>query len=96
MTSRRYDSYRRALDLVGAVGPQWLTDPARVELEDLVEQMLLSRDERREQVRKMREDASVAIRELAGAGMLPPTLAEELVGLVLAAGPPLTPRQQVA
>ena len=43
MTARRHRHYRRALDLIAAVDPLWLSSPGRARLEDRAEEMLLSR-----------------------------------------------------
>jgi hypothetical protein len=96
MTADRYRSYRRALDVVAAIDPDWLQEPARDILEDLAEHMLLSADTSRAEVRELRENASRSVRELAGAGMLPPTVTEELIALLLAAGPAPPARQTAA
>ena len=96
MTAGRYRSYRRALEVLAATDPDWLQEPAREILEDLAEHVLLSADTSRAEVRELRENASCAVRELAGAGMLPPTVTEELVALLVAAGPALRARQTAA
>jgi hypothetical protein len=96
MTAARYRSYRRALDVVAAIDPNWLQDPAREILEDLAEHMLLSPDTSRAEVRELQENVSCSVRELAGAGMLPPTVTEELIALLLAAGPTPPARQTAA
>jgi hypothetical protein len=96
MTADRYRSYRRALDVVAAIDPDWLQGPAREILEDLAEHMLLSADTSRAEVRELRENATRSVRELAGAGMLPPTVTEELITLLLAAGPAPPARQTAA
>jgi hypothetical protein len=96
MTADRYRSYRRALDVLAAIDPDWLQEPAREILEDLAEHMLLSADTSRAEVRKLRENATGSVRDLAGAGMLPPTVIEELVALLLAAGPAPPARQTAA
>jgi hypothetical protein len=44
MTADRHRSYRRALDVVAAIDPDWLQEPAREILEELAEHMLLSAD----------------------------------------------------
>jgi hypothetical protein len=96
MTADRYRSYRRALEVLAAIDPDWLQEPAREILEDLAEHMLLSADTSRAEVRELRENASRSVRELAGAGMLPPTATEELITLLLAAGPAPPARQTAA
>jgi hypothetical protein len=96
MTASRYRSYRRALDVIAATDPDWLQEPAREILEDLAEHMLLSTDTSRARVRELRENASRSVRELAGVGMLPPTATEELIALLLAAGPAPPARQTAA
>ena len=96
MTAARYRSYRLALDVVAAIDPDWLQEPAREILEDLAERMLLSSDTSRTEVRELRENATRSVRELAGAGMLPPTATEELIALLLAAGPAPPARQTAA
>jgi|Tabmets5t2r1_1033131.scaffolds.fasta_scaffold12184_2 hypothetical protein len=96
MTAGRYRSYRRALDVLAATDRDWLQEPAREILEDLAEHMLLSADTSRAEVRELRENASRSVRELAGAGMLPPTVTEELITLLLAAGPAPPARQTAA
>jgi hypothetical protein len=67
--------------------------PAREILEDLAEHMLLSADTSRAGVRELRDNASRSVRELAGAGMLPPTATEELIALLLAARPARRPNR---
>jgi hypothetical protein len=96
MTAARYRSYRLALDVVAAIDPDWLQEPAREILEDLAEHMLLSSDMSRTEVRELRENASRSVRALAGAGMVPPTVTEELIALLLAAGPAPPARQTAA
>jgi hypothetical protein len=96
MTAGRYRSYRRALDVLAATDPDWLQEPAREILEDLAEHMLLSADTSRAEVRELRDNASRSVRELAGTGMLPPTVTEELITLLLAAGPAPPARQTAA
>jgi hypothetical protein len=96
MTAGRYRSYPRALDVLAATDPDWLQEPAREILEDLAEHMLLSADTSRAEVRELRENASRSVRELAGAGRLPPTVTEELITLRLAAGPAPPARQTAA
>jgi hypothetical protein len=96
MTADRYRSYRRALDVVAAIDPDWLQGPAREILEDLAEHMLLSAGTSRAEVRELRENATRSVRELAGAGVLPPTVIEELIALLLAAGPAPPARQTAA
>lgn len=91
MTTRRHRNYRRALNLIGEVDPLWLSAPARACLEDRVEAMLLSREENQASVRQLRAETAHSIRELAGAGMLPQAVADELEELMLAAGPPSHP-----
>jgi hypothetical protein len=44
----------------------------------------------------VRENASRSVRELAGEGMLPPTVTEELIALLLAPGPAPPARQTAA
>ena len=87
MTAGRYRSYRRALEVLAAIDPDWLQESAREILEDLAEHMLLSADSSRAEVGELRQNASRSVRELAGAGMLPPTVTDELIALLLAAGP---------
>ena len=96
MTADRHRSYRRALDVLAATDPDWLQEPAREILEDLAEHMLLSADTSRAEVRELRENATRSVRELAGAGMLPPTVIEELIALLLAAGPAPPAKQTAA
>jgi hypothetical protein len=96
MTADRYRSYRRALDVVAAIDPDWLQEPAREILEELAEHMLLTADTSRAEVRELRENATRSVRELAGAGMLPPTVTEELIALLLAAGPAPPAKQTAA
>jgi hypothetical protein len=96
VTARRYRSYRRALDILAAMDPAWLQEPAREILEDLAEHMLLSADPSPAELRELRENASRSVRELAGAGMLPPTATEELVALLVTAGPARPARQTAA
>jgi hypothetical protein len=43
---------------------------------------ILSADTSRADVRELRENASRSVRELARAGMLPPTVTEELIALL--------------
>jgi hypothetical protein len=61
MTAGRYRSYRRALDVVAAIDPNWLQEPAREILEDLAEHMLLSPDTSRAEVRELQENASRSV-----------------------------------
>jgi hypothetical protein len=96
MTAGRYRSYRQALGVLAATDPDWLQEPAREIVEDLAEHMLLSADMSRAEVQELRENASRAVRELAGAGMLPPTVTGELMALLVAAGPALPARQTAA
>ena len=96
MNARRHGNYRRALDIVAAVDSDWLSPPARQILEDLAEHMLLCRDADPADVVELREDASVTVMELAGAGLFPPPVADELIRLLLAAGPPLASRRVAA
>jgi hypothetical protein len=96
MTAGRYRSYRRALDVVAAIDPDWLQEPAREILEDLAEHMLFRAETSRAEVRELRQNASRSVREVAGAGMLPPTVTDELIALLLAAGPAPPARQTAA
>lgn len=87
MTARRHRHYRRALDLIAAVDPLWLSSPGRARLEDRAEEMLLSRLEDAASISRLRSQAAGAIREMVGGGMLAQAVADELTELILAAGP---------
>lgn len=87
MTARRHSNYRRALDLIAAVDPLWLSTDGRAQLEDRAEEMLLSRARDAASISRLRSEAARSIREMVGAGLLPQAVADELTGLILAAGP---------
>ena len=89
MTERRYRFYRKALDIIGAIDAERLSAPGRDILEDVAEHMLLSPDCSPAELRELRLDSTVTVRELARAGMVPPATADQLVELVVGAGPPL-------
>ena len=89
MTARRYRFYRMALDIVAAIDAERISAPGREILEDLAEHMLLSPDCTPADLRELRLDSMATVRELARAGMVPPAPADQLVHLVLGAGPPL-------
>lgn len=96
MDSRRYRHYRRARAVLAALDPDELCEPAREILEDLAEHMLLSAEVRPAAVREARQEASSTVRELAAAGMVPPAVANQLVSLVLGAGPSLQAEEAAA
>ena len=87
MTARRHSNYRRALDLIAAVDSLWLSTDGRAQLEDRAEEMLLSRARDAASISRLRSEAARSIREMVGAGLLPQAVADELTGLILAAGP---------
>jgi hypothetical protein len=87
MTARRHRNYRRALDLISAIDPLWLSSPDRARLEDHAEEMLLTRVEDAASISRLRSSAARSVREMVGAGMLPQGVADELIELILAAGP---------
>ena len=89
MTARRHRHYRRALDLLAALEGDWLPGPGREILEDFAEQMLLSRETDPQAVQRLRNEAEVAVGELALLGLLPRKIAVELTQLLMGAGPPL-------
>jgi hypothetical protein len=90
VTARRHRNYRRALDLIAAIDPLWLSSPDRARLEDRVEEMLLTTAEDPASIGRLRSDAAGSVREMVGAGMLPQAVADELTELMLAAGPTST------
>jgi hypothetical protein len=87
VTARRHRNYRRALDLIAAVDPLWLSSRGRACLEDRAEEMLLTRAEDAASVGRLRSQAAGSVREMVGGGMLPQAVADELIELILAAGP---------
>jgi hypothetical protein len=89
MTARRHRHYRRALDLLAAMQDGWLPEPGREILEDLAEQMLLSRESDPLAIRELRTGVEVAVDELSVVGVLPRRVAMELTQLLMGAGPPL-------
>ena len=89
MTARRHRHYCRALDLLAAMEEGWLPEPGREILEDLAEQMLLSRESGPLAIRELRHEVEVAVGELAVVGVLPRRVAVELTQLLMGAGPPL-------
>jgi hypothetical protein len=89
MTARRHRHYRRALDLLAATEEGWLPGPGREILEDVAEQMLLSRESDPLEIRQLRHEVEVAVGELAVVGVLPRRVAVELTQLLMGAGPPL-------
>ena len=88
-TARRHRHYCRALDLVAALDDERLPGPGREVLEDFAEQMLLSRETDPQAVQRLRNEAEVAVGELAVLGLLPRKIAVELTQLLKGAGPPL-------
>jgi hypothetical protein len=89
MTARRHRHYRRALDLLAALEDGWLPGTGRETLEDLAEQMLLSRQSDPVAIRELRREVEVSVGELAVVGVLPGRIAVELTQLLMGAGPPL-------
>jgi hypothetical protein len=89
MTARRHRHYRRALDLLAALEDCWLPGAGREILEDLAEQMLLSRHSDPVAIRELRREVEVSVGELAVVGVLPHGIAGELTQLLMGAGPPL-------
>ena len=87
MTAHRHSNYRRALDLIGAVDPLRLSTDGRAQLEDRAEEMLLSRIQNAASISRLRSEVARSIREMVSAGLLPQPVADELTGLILAAGP---------
>jgi hypothetical protein len=87
VTARRHSNYRRALDLIAAVDPLWLSTDGRAQLEDRAEEMLLSRIQNAASISRLRSEVARSIREMVSAGLLPQPVADELTGLILAAGP---------
>jgi hypothetical protein len=87
VTARRHRNYRRALDLIASVDPLWLSSLGRARLVDRAEEMLLSRAEDAASISRLRSEASSSIRQMAGEGLLPQAVADELTDLILAAGP---------
>jgi hypothetical protein len=87
VTARRYRNYRRALDLIAAVDPLWLSSAGRALLDDRAEELLLSRAEDRKSISRLQSEAARFIRHLVGEGLLPQAVADELTELILAAGP---------
>jgi hypothetical protein len=89
VTARRYRHYRRALDLVGGLERSQLAPAGQQLLEELAEDMLLSREADPHGVVRLRREAELAVRELSLVGVLPEPTADELTQLLLDAGPPL-------
>jgi hypothetical protein len=87
VTARRHHHYRRALDLVASIDPLWLSSDGRARLKDRAEEMLLTTTEDGASINRLRSETACDIREMVGAGMLPPAVADDLTGLLLAAGP---------
>jgi hypothetical protein len=87
VTARRHRHYRRALDLIATVDPLWLSSDGRARLEDRAEEMLLTTTEEGPSVTRLRSETAGDVRAMVAAGLLPPGVAEELTGLLLAAGP---------
>lgn len=87
MTARRHCNYRGALNLIAAFDPLWLPSPDRARLEDRAEEMLLTRTEDAALISRLRSEAAASDREMIGRGMLPQAVADELMELILAAGP---------
>jgi len=89
VTARRHRHYRRALDLLYALEPGRLPPVGRKLLEELVEDMLLSRESDPHAVLRLRREVRLAVSEFAVVGMLPGPTAEKLTRLLMDAGPPL-------
>jgi hypothetical protein len=89
VTARRHRHYRRALDLLRGLEDGWLPPAGRKLLEELAEDMLLSRESDPHAVLRLRREAELAVGELSVVGVLPKTTAEELTQLLMGAGPPL-------
>lgn len=89
MTTRRHRHYRRALDLIDGLERGWLPRAGRGLLEELAEDMLLSRDSDPHAVLGLRREAELAVGELSMVGVLPKPTADELTQLLKDAGPPL-------
>ena len=89
MTDRRYRHYRRTLALLNALNADWLPTEPRGLLEDLAEDLLLSRSTDEEEVRHTRDNVELTIGELTAIGMLQRATAVELTRLLIATGPPL-------
>lgn len=89
MTARRHRHYRRALDLLHGLERGWLPPAGRDLLEELAEDMLLSRESDPHAVLRLRREAELAVRELSVVGVLPKPTAEELTQLLVGAGPSL-------
>jgi hypothetical protein len=85
MTARRYQNFRRALELLNAVDPRRSFSADRDLLADLAEEMLLTRGDQRVG-RRARRVTDCLVR-LVKTGALEKPVAEELWRAIWAAGP---------
>jgi hypothetical protein len=85
MNARRYQNFRRALELLSAIDPRRSVSSDRDLLADLAEEMLLTRAG--QPVGKQARSATDCLVRLVESGALARSVAEELWRAIWAAGP---------
>jgi len=88
MTTRRYANYRRALELIAAIGEPGSPDAPPKSLRELSEEFLLSRAASIADLEDETDDLATTLTHMTRAGMVGVETATRLWRIILACGPP--------